>query len=70
MVSIAMASGRRQLILPILLIYTCERCGADLFDYLVELQKHAAELAGNPGAWMPWNYRETIDRGQASISSN
>jgi len=52
------------------LIYTCERCGADPFDYLVELQKHAAELAGNPGAWMPWNYRETIERGQASISSN
>ena len=26
------------------LIHTCERCGADPFDYLVELQKHAAEL--------------------------
>jgi transposase len=52
------------------LIYTCERCGADPFDYLVELQKHAAELAENPGAWMPWNYRETIERGRASPSSN
>jgi len=52
------------------LIYTCERCGADPFDYLVELQKHAAELAKNPGAWMPWNYRETIERGGASPSSN
>jgi|WetSurMetagenome_2_1015567.scaffolds.fasta_scaffold106450_1 transposase len=52
------------------LIYTCERCGVDPFDYLVELQKHAAELAENPGAWMPWNYRETIERGRASPISN
>jgi transposase len=52
------------------LIYTCERCGANPFDYLVELQKHAAELAENPGAWMPWNYRETIERGRASPSYN
>ncbi|MBN2321395.1 MAG: IS66 family transposase [Acidobacteria bacterium] len=52
------------------LIYTCERCRADPFDYLVELQKHAAELAENPEAWMPWNYRETIERGRASPCSN
>jgi transposase len=48
------------------LIYSCERCGADPFDYLVELQKHAAELAENPGEWMPWNYRATMERGRAS----
>jgi len=52
------------------LIYTCERCSADPFDYLVELQKHAAELAENPGAWMPWNYRETIERDRAATCSN
>jgi len=52
------------------LIYTCERCGSDPFDYLVELQKHAAELAENPGSWMPWNYRDTIERGRASSASN
>jgi transposase len=44
------------------LIHTCERCGADPFDYLVELQKHAAELTENPAAWMPWNYRKTLER--------
>jgi hypothetical protein len=43
------------------LIHTCERCRADPFDYLVELQKHATELAQNPGAWMPWNYHETLE---------
>jgi hypothetical protein len=26
------------------------------------LQRHAAELKGNPTAWMPWNYRETLAR--------
>jgi transposase len=43
------------------LIHTCERCGADPFDYLAELQKYATELAENPAAWMPWNYRETLE---------
>lgn len=40
------------------LIHTCELCGANPFDYLTELQKHAGDLAQKPEAWMPWNYRE------------
>jgi transposase len=40
------------------LIHTCELSGVNSFDYLVELQRHAAELAANPAAWMPWNYKE------------
>jgi len=43
------------------LIYTCELCGANPFDYLTELQRHAEELASTPQNWMPWNYRETLD---------
>ena len=43
------------------LIYTCELCGANPFDYLTELERHAGELASNPGRWMPWNYRQTLD---------
>ncbi len=42
------------------LIHTAELCGANWFDYLIELQRHARELAANPAVWMPWNYRETI----------
>ena len=42
------------------LIHTAELCGANSFDYLTELQRHARELAANPAAWMPWNYRETL----------
>jgi len=52
------------------LIYTCERCGSDPFDYLVKLQKHSAELNENPGSWMPWNYRDAIQRNRAMPISN
>ena len=51
------------------LIYTCERCGADPFDYLVELQKHASELAQSPSAWMPWKYREMLEALEGSRAS-
>jgi len=44
------------------LIHTCQLCGANSFDYLVELQRHAQELAARPMEWMPWNYRETLAR--------
>jgi transposase len=44
------------------LIHTCELNGANPFDYLTELQRHAAELKQNPSEWMPWNYRETLAR--------
>src|SRR5208283_3228501 len=40
---------------------------ANPFDDLIELQKHAAALAQNPAAWMPWNYRETLQQ-QAGAS--
>jgi transposase len=42
------------------LIHTCELNGANPFDYLTLLQRHSAELAGNPSAWMPWNYGQTL----------
>ena len=44
------------------LIHTCQLCGANSFDYLVELQRHAQEPAARPSEWMPWNYRETLAR--------
>ena len=42
------------------LIHTCELNGANPFDYLTELQRHAEELKRSPAEWMPWNYRETL----------
>ena len=44
------------------LIHTCQLCGANSFDYLIELQRHARELAACPAEWMPWNYRQTLAR--------
>lgn len=44
------------------LIHTCELNGANPFDYLVELQRHHAEVAQSPGDWLPWTYRETMAR--------
>jgi transposase len=48
------------------LIYTCELHGVNAFDYLTELQQHAGELSRNHQAWMPWNYREALQRASAA----
>jgi transposase len=42
------------------LIHTCELNGVNPFEYLIALQKHAPDLAENPAAWMPWNYRQAL----------
>ena len=51
------------------LIHTCELEGANPFDYLTALQRHANALAANPAAWMPWNYRETLTPLRAAVAS-
>src|SRR5450432_2658195 len=43
------------------LIHTCQLCGANSFDYLTELQRHARELTANPAEWIPWNHRQTLE---------
>lgn len=42
------------------LIHTCELNGVNPFDYLTELQRHADAVAGDPAAWLPWNYRKQL----------
>jgi hypothetical protein len=44
------------------LIHTCQLCGANSFEYLTELQRHAQKLEARPSEWMPWNYRDTLAR--------
>eukprot|EP01032_Pedospumella_encystans_P029501 gene29501-33314_t len=39
------------------LIYTCESCQANPFDYLQALQQHAEVVAQRPEQWQPWNYQ-------------
>jgi len=55
-------NGARRGDLYMSLIHTCELNGANPFDYLTELQRHAGELQRNPAEWMPWNYRQTLAR--------
>jgi transposase len=42
------------------LIHTAELSGANVFEYLVALQRHAQESAERPALWMPWNYQESL----------
>jgi transposase len=44
------------------LIHTCELNDVNPFAYLTELQRHAEELVANPADWMPWNYREALQK--------
>jgi len=44
------------------LIATARLAEVDPFDYLIELQRHAQELAAHPSDWMPWGYRGTLAR--------
>jgi transposase len=45
------------------LIHTCQLNGVNSFDYLVELLRHAAQVAARPHDWMPWRYRANLDSG-------
>jgi transposase len=44
------------------LIYTCQSCGANPFEYLQALQKHIENVAENPQQWLPWNYQAALTR--------
>ena len=44
------------------LIHTCELNKVNPFEYITELQKHASQLSSHPERWMPWNYRDTLQR--------
>jgi len=44
------------------LIHTCELNQVNPFEYLTALQKHANKLSDHPDDWMPWNYRDTLQK--------
>ena len=50
-------------------IHSCELNGVGAFDYLTTLQRRARALKETPSAWMPWNYRETLQQLDASVDS-
>jgi hypothetical protein len=47
------------------LIYTCELNEVDPFDYMNQIDRHAAKAIADPKRWMPWNYRQTLAELQA-----
>lgn len=51
------------------LVHTAELCGANPFDYLTQLQRHAHQLKESPAQWMPWNYTEMLQPSAASVDS-
>ncbi len=42
------------------LIFTCQSCGANPFEYLQALQKHVDKVKGDPHLWLPWNYEDAL----------
>jgi len=50
-------------------IHTCELNEVNAFDYLIELQKHTHDVSRNPAEWMPWTYREILQRLESSTRS-
>ena len=48
------------------LIHTCEYCGADPFDYLTSLQRHSRQMHEHPEQWLPWNYKENLQKDDTS----
>lgn len=43
------------------LLYSAELAGANPFEYLTALLEHPEAVAHHPEAWMPWNYRASLD---------
>jgi len=42
------------------LIHTCELNGVNPFEYLVAVLRHSKQVRESPGAWLPWNYQESL----------
>ena len=60
---------QEKLLLFMSLLYTCELSGANPFDYLTQLQRHAGDLVRNPSGWMPWNYPATLESSSTRLDS-
>lgn len=44
------------------LIHTAQLQGENAFDYLTALLRHPRDVADQPAAWLPWNFRSTLTR--------
>jgi hypothetical protein len=48
------------------LIETCRLAGANPLDYLSALMENRSAVFRDPGAWLPWNYRDTLAAGSGN----
>ncbi len=48
------------------LIETCRLAGANPLDYLGALMHNRSAVFADPAAWLPWNYRDTLERANAA----
>lgn len=50
------------------LVSTCILHKIDPFQYLTETERHAAQVAADPMAWLPWNYERTLRNLPAAVA--
>ena len=50
-------------------IRTARASGINPHDYLVEIQRHKTQAFHAPEAWLPWNYRDTLERIESERSA-
>lgn len=43
------------------LIATAYDADENVYDYLIAIQKHKQHVKEEPNAWLPWNYKKTLD---------
>jgi hypothetical protein len=48
------------------LFETCRLAGANPLDYLTALMENRSAVFRDPGAWLPWNYRDTLAAGSGN----
>lgn len=51
-------------------IHTAELNDVNAFDYLVTLLRHSDQVSDAPEQWMPWNYRQTLEKLNTTQPSN
>jgi hypothetical protein len=49
------------------LIETCRLAGTNPLDYLTALMENRSAVFRDPGAWLPWNYRDTLETDKESL---
>jgi transposase len=51
------------------LIQTCRLNRVNPWDYLMALVNHPDQVRASPEQWLPWNYRDALERGQTPASA-